>query len=770
MRAQFNERLWERPCQGVLLAALVLAATPQELPPESRELQREREQLGRTVWAPEQTAQQYEASITRLWDQLRSAKSAAKVFQTIVCGRWIFPEQTESETLELNINRQLFKPTQSKKVLSDDEFATFISGYEEAGYRLKECEFHHTAFQPGRGGRPASSKVGFLLHVEKLANPGGKRLAVNGEADILWDRLDHERIRAREIQITALRVLSAPLQRGFVKAATFERRENEFQSAHPVLLHDLDQDGDSEIVIPRWNRRYVNQLNSAKPRLTDAAFLKHWKPQEECGLLADLNADGFVDYVTVVKNQGLTIYSGAKGGTFPYPGRTVFASEKLSAPMAMTAGDIDSDGDLDLFLTQYKPSYIGGQMPTPFYDANDGFPSFLLRNDGELFVDATEASGLGAKRLRRTYSATFTDLDDDLDLDLSVVSDYAGLDVYQNDGRGNFTDISASFQPNRLFGMAQNIADYDSNGQLDLLAIGMSSSTARRLDSLGLGRKDREDYRVQRSAMGYGNRMYLRSGNAFIQSPFNEQVARTGWSWGASSFDVDNDGDRDIYVANGFRSGKSSKDYCTNYWCQDLYAGRSKENPALVPVFARSMLDLNKGLISWNGYEHNHLKLNLAGKGFENIGFLLGTSFEYDSRIALTEDFDRDGREDLLVSEYLFLGRGFQSKIHLYLNRFAPSPQPNHWIEFILYPSKKQPALGATVILESASRTQVHPIVAGDSFLSQDAYSAHFGLGDEDQVSKVTIRWPGGATSEITDPEIDRIHQTRRREFENSKD
>ena len=52
---------------------------------------------------------------------------------------------------------------------------------------------------------------------------------------------------------------------------------------------------------------------------------------------------------------------------------------------------------------------------------------------------------------------------------------------------------------------------------------------------------------------------------------FNDQVARTGWSWGCSSFDFDNDGDRDIYIANGHRSGESRQDYCTKFWRHDIY-------------------------------------------------------------------------------------------------------------------------------------------------------------------------------------------------------
>ena len=489
-----------------------------------------------------------------------------------------------------------------------------------------------------------------------------------------------------------------------------------------------------------------------------APFLTHWQPQEECGLIADLTADGHVDDLTVSKEGALTLYVGAVGGRFPAPGIPIFRHPQLVAPLAMTAGDMDQDGDLDLWITQYKPSYVGGQMPTPFYNANDGHPSFLLRNDDGQFVDITEGSGLAAKRYRRTYSTSFVDLDGDHRLDLVVVSDYAGLDVYRNEGNGTFKDISQHFTPNRLFGMAHSLADFNTDGELDLLTIGMSSSTARRLDSLGAGIKSRPDYQSNRAAMGYGNRMYLRQGGTFVQSPQNAQIARTGWSWGVSAFDFENDGDRDLYIANGFRSGQSSKDYCTNYWRHDLYTGDSKENPDLIPVFSQAMMELNQGLTSWNGFEHNHLKLNLSGAGFENIAFLVGASFEYDARVVLTEDFDRDGREDLLVSEYPFLGRGFQTKVHLYLNRMPLIQEASHWIEVLLRPAPQRPVIGAQITLRTSKESQIHTIVAGDSFLSQDAFTAHFGLGSQTKVEQVTVRWPGGELSSFQEPEIDRVH------------
>src|SRR5262245_39460532 len=93
---------------------------------------------------------------------------------------------------------------------------------------------------------------------------------------------------------------------------------------------------------------------------------------------------------------------------------------------------------------------------SPFYDSNNGEPGYLLQNDGRgNFKDITVEAGLGPKRFRLSYSASFVDLDQDRDLDLIVVSDFSGTDVYNNDGKGKFTDVTDKAIDNRsAFGMS----------------------------------------------------------------------------------------------------------------------------------------------------------------------------------------------------------------------------------------------------------------------------------------------------------------------------
>src|SRR5439155_388038 len=239
-----------------------------------------------------------------------------------------------------------------------------------------------------------------------------------------------------------------------------------WELAHAEFRHnrfDTDEAGQ-----PRASRFYFRaDLTNAgrEERATlEGDLVVDWTPKAPgAELPAVKRIDASADYLCA-RFEGLVLFKGSAQGTFDEPGRLVWsANPHLKYAQALTCGDIDGDGDLDVFLGQYKVPYTRGQMPTPYYDANDGYPAYLLLNDGQgNFTDATAAAGLEKKRWRRTYSASFADLDSDGDLDLLVVSDFAGVDLYRNDGRGRFTDVTREWvaEP-RAFGMAHALADFN---------------------------------------------------------------------------------------------------------------------------------------------------------------------------------------------------------------------------------------------------------------------------------------------------------------------
>jgi hypothetical protein len=399
-------------------------------------------------------------------------------------------------------------------------------------------------------------------------------------------------------------------------------------------------------------------------------------------------------------------------------------------------------------------------MPTPYYDALDGYPAYLLVNDGQgQFRDQTEAAGLGAKRTRRTYSASLVDLDDDGDLDLLVVNDFAGVDTYRNDGRGRFQTTTDWIADPRGFGMAHALGDFDRDGQTDLFITGMHCPTAVRLDHLGLRRPGFETMDAQRGLMTRGNRIFLRRENRFETTPLGDFAARSGWSWSCAVADVNNDGFPDIFIANGHETRQSVRDYDAEFWRHDIYVGSSKDDLLLNVYFGSKFLRTRGRGWSYGGYEANRLFLNQEARRFDEVAFLAGVAIPEDSRNAVADDLDGDGREDLIATTFESWPEVRQT-LRVYQNQLR---ETGNWIGFRLRAGRPgRSTIGSRIVLEGDDRKAADVLVTGDSHRVQRAGTAHFGLGRAGAVRRVTVRWPDGTFQVLDRPGINRYHDIQR--------
>ena len=743
-------------------SSATLADPVAELP--IAELMAERSELDATVFADEIEAQRHEATIVSFWDELRLGDPFGVLrrfpFESLQLGTPVARPETDWGLPGL-LAAELQPPFRD---LDHQEYVALLNELEQQGWQVRQSEWHHSRFEPATKETPARSTVNFEIHTVHAGET--HRVVVRGELHITWSTDDDASAnpRAEVIKTGNVQLVGRNGPIVFDEQLMVDPRmvaPNRFPRASPILIHDLDADGLPEIILGGCNIVYWNRGGFDFEK---GEFLVHQilRPAE-AGILADFTGDGVVDYVTAsLDSTGLLLFAASADGRFRDPPQ-VCIPISVEHLHALTAGDIDNDGDLDLFAGQWKAPYVDGTMPTPFHDANDGYADYLLVNVGDgNFTDGTSAAGLTKKQNRRTFSASFIDVDNDRDLDLVVVADFAGLDVYFNEN-GTFRDVTSEIASHRHgFGMSHAFGDFDRDGQMDIYMVGMSSTTARRLDGLGAARPERDDYTKMRAPMAYGNRLLLNRGGKLVQSELAGSVARSGWSWGCAARDFDLDGDTDIYIANGHLSGSSAKDYCTRFWCHDLYTGASQPDRK-IDLFFKQILGTKLGReLSWNGFEHNVLFLNEPGSPFFNGAFHFGVAFEFDSRAVATGDFDADGRPDLALVEYRT--DTMSQRLHILRNQLETD---RNWIgvRFRPDPTGITSPIGATVTVKSGEDVWVQTLALGESFTAQHEQTALFGLGNVGAVDLVEVLWPNGSNSRLERPTINQYHWADRSDW-----
>ena len=729
---------------------------------EAEQLAAERARLDASLWAVEREAQRHEEVFVRLWDTLRSSTNRYTTLTQFPLSTLNVRGFGAPTIFSHDIGIQ--RPVGPVITWSTNEFCNWLSQIEASGIKLIQFEFHHQKFVPA-GENGSHSTVSMVAHAHNAGT--SERFILTGDLNISWQSSS----RAGDVPIIAdlsatnLTVMTRKGNQAFTNVALPYPMETIF---HPIAVYDLNRDGLAEILLPAnnvvyWNRGGMRfESTNLFDRVPEGIKMKELDRELPWlkSVIADFTRDGLPDILLTLPNHGIFLYAGNEQGKFTeQPVKMFSTSERFYEVSAVTCGDINGDGWIDVWLGQYRRPYDSGQMPTPFYDANDGYPSFLLLNhEGRGFEDITIAAGLGEKRRRRNYSASLIDLDEDGDLDLLTVNDFSGIDAFLNDGKGYFTERTGDhFDVRANFGMGHVFADFDNDARLDLYVTGMSSTTARRLDAMGLRREDFPEVNRMRKTMAYGNRIYLGQGDGkFRQPAFLNQVARTGWAWGVSAFDFGNDGTMDLYVANGHVSGKSCSDYCTRFWTHDVYVQNSLTNNALAQVFQAEMNRFSQA--SWNGFEKNVLFINKGGQDFVNAGFLFDVAFESDSRNVISEDFDHDGRMDLLFVVIPSRPQGSTTgslQPRLLRNVW---PDNGNWIGVQLRGDKQTTPCGARVTIKTANRDYVGVVVSGDSHWCQHSTTRHFGIGDNIRVDQIVVTWPNGLTTRFENPPINQYH------------
>ncbi|MEP3837761.1 MAG: VCBS repeat-containing protein [Algibacter sp.] len=406
---------------------------------------------------------------------------------------------------------------------------------------------------------------------------------------------------------------------------------------------------------------------------------------------ADFDNNGFTDII-LGREDGLTIYYNTDGK---------FTAKKIdtpindkSTPAGLTVGDIDKDGDLDIFMATYlKKELIKGQ--TIFEDYSYGSTSELLLNTGnENFVSITKQAGLDY--VHNTFQGVFVDIDNDSWLDLVVVHDTGEARTYKNNG-----DLTYTMKPNPLtkkfaYPMGLAVGDYNNDGLVDFMFSNTGSTLPR-----ALAKGDIKD------ASLFNEKWILFRNDGdfkFTDTAEDTKIADYEFSWGCTFADMNNDGLQDLMVAENYVDFAPNKLFKlpSRFLVQ-------KEDGTFAPTEEKS------------GVVNPHYAIT-----------------------SLVSDFNQDGYLDMIWVN-------IDSPSLAYINKGGA----NNFLQVNLGESVN--AQGAKVTVTTPTKTLTDWLVSGEGLASDQTALLQFGLGEETTVLNIKVLLANNKELSIDNPKINSI-------------
>src|SRR5262245_55721578 len=352
--------------------------------------------------------------------------------------------------------------------------------------------------------------------------------------------------------------------------ATFDSVLTRDSNGHQgVSVGDVDGDGLDDLYIAQPaglpNRLFRNRGDSTFEDITDTAGVGVLDDTAQ-SLFADVDNDGDQDLVIATSTNPLLFLNDGKGHFTLVPDAFRFAKPLQGVLTSIAMADYDRDGFVDLYLCVYSYFFGAGEekagTPAPYYDARNGPPGVLFRNDGHgRFVDATQETGLDAGNDRYHFAAAWADYDGDGWPDLLVANDFGAKNLYHNlgrrDGRVRFEDVAAKAGVlDHGAGMSATFFDYDNDGRLDIYTGNMWSAAGLRVTSAPTFMPDAPaDVRAFYRRHARGNSLLRNLGDGRFEDKTLEAHAQMGrWAWSSDALDFDSDGWDDIYIVNGMLS------------------------------------------------------------------------------------------------------------------------------------------------------------------------------------------------------------------------
>ena len=453
---------------------------------------------------------------------------------------------------------------------------------------------------------------------------------------------------------------------------------------------------------------YRNNRDGTFTDVTAAAGIsnKYWG---KVALSADFNNDGWMDLYLC--NYGPNIlYLNNGNGTF----RDATARAGVGDPRwssAAAAADFDRDGKLDLFVANYLDYDVNHLPVSGKFCSYRGIPvacgprglkgagDTLYRNNGDgTFTDVSLRAGVSDPEGYYGLGAAWGDCDNDGWPDLFVANDTTPNYLYHNNHDGTFTDVAVragvafSEDGRAQAGMGLEFEDLDNDGWLDIMVTNFS-----------------DDYNTLHRNTGKGSCRDDSYSAGITADSFRDL------SWGVGFYDFNNDGFKDVFIANGH----------------------------IYPQVDRYGLN-----ISYR--QQNKLYLNLGGGKLRNVNAAAGSGLAIakSHRGAAFADFNNDGWIDVAVV-------ALDERPTLLMNQGV---RGQHWTLIRLVgTASNRFGIGARITVKAGGLTQTREVKAGGSFASSNDPRAHFGLGGATLIDELVVAWPSGKVTRQASVPADRL-------------